>query len=295
MIEDAMRLLAINPTSGRGKGAAIGQEVANYLKERSIEYRIVTGSNALTFQDNLQREAKAHSGEDVSIIAVGGDGLIHMTLQISVRYELPLATIPAGTGNDFVRALGWNPARALEPLWAAINTEPSQIDLGNIDGEYFGAIASTGFDSLVNERANQMAWPKGPAKYNVAMALELPKFKPREYRLIVDGQVYEREAMLIAVGNGTSYGGGMLVCPNARLDDGLLDLMILNPVSKREFIQIFPSVYEGKHIEHPQVEMLRGREITIEANAICYADGERIGPMPAHISVGEGILRTWRA
>jgi diacylglycerol kinase (ATP) len=100
--------------------------------------------------------------------------------------------------------------------------------------------------------------------------------------------------MLIAAGNGNSYGGGMLVCPDADLTDGLLDLMILNPVSKREFVRIFPSVYEGKHIEHPQVEILRAKEITIEAAAICYADGERIGPMPAHITVSEGALKTWR-
>ncbi|MEY4683251.1 MAG: hypothetical protein RL534_670 [Actinomycetota bacterium] len=204
-------------------------------------------------------------------------------------------TIPAGTGNDFVRTLGWNPDKPLEPLWAALNQQPISIDLGNIDGEYFGAIASTGFDSLVNERANRMKWPKGPAKYNVAMALELPKFKPKNYRFNIDGRSYEREAMLIAAGNGRSYGGGMLVCPDADLHDGQLDLMILNPVSKREFVQIFPSVYEGKHIEHPRVEIIRAKTITIEADAICYADGERIGPLPANILSSESALLTWRS
>ena len=217
-----------------------------------------------------------------------------MAIQVAANANLPLVTIPAGTGNDFVRALGWNPEKPLEPLWAAINENPSLIDLGNVDGEYFGAIASTGFDSIVNERANKMRFPKGPAKYNVAMALELPKFQPLQYKFVIDGKSYEREAMLIAAGNGNSYGGGMLVCPNADLQDGLLDLMILNPVSKREFVMIFPSVYEGKHIEHPQVEIIRAREIYIEADAICYADGERVGPMPAPISVAEKALATWR-
>ena len=125
------------------------------------------------------------------------------------------------------------------------------------------------------------------------MALELPKFKPIKYRFIIDGKEFNREAMLIAAGNGSSYGGGMLVCPNAKLDDGLIDLMILNPVSKREFIQIFPSVYEGKHIEHPEVEIFKAKEIYIESDAICYADGERIGPLPATISVAEAALATW--
>lgn len=291
MIADVMWLLATNPTSGQGRGAKTTQEVANFLSTRTISYKLVTGSNAITFQENLRKEAQ--STNFAGIIAIGGDGLMHMVLQVAVACNLPVATIPAGTGNDFVRTLGWNPEKPLEPLWAALNSDATQIDLGTVDGEYFGAIASTGFDSVVNERANRMKWPKGPAKYNVAMALELPAFKPLEYQFTIDGKCYQREAMLIAAGNGRSYGGGMLVCPDANLQDGLLDLMILNPVSKREFVQIFPSVYEGKHVEHPQVEIIKAKEISIEANAICYADGERIGPMPANISVATRALSTW--
>ena len=288
-----MWLVAVNPTSGRGKGSKIGQLVATFLGDRKIDYRIITGANAIKLLQNLNEaiESKSITG----LIAVGGDGLQHMAIQICVKHSIPLVAIPAGTGNDFVRALGWDVEKPLEPLWAALNEAGDRVDLGSIDGEYFGAIASTGFDSLVNERANSMIWPKGPAKYNVAMAIELPKFKPKEYKFIIDGKRYEREAMLIAAGNGTSYGGGMKVCPNADMNDGLLDLMILNPVSKREFVRIFPSVYEGKHIEHPKVEILQGREIYIEADAICYADGERIGPMPASILADKDALTTWRA
>ena len=299
MIVDAVWLLAINPTSGRGSGASVGQLVANFLAQRKIEYRLVTGANSLAFQENLRRECRDATSETSTtslkgVIAVGGDGLIHMALQSAIPNSIPLVAIPAGTGNDFVRSLGWSPDKPLDPLWAALNETPVNIDTGNIDGEYFGAIASTGFDSLVNERANSIAWPKGPSKYNLAMALELPKFRPLEYQFQIDGKSYQIEAMLIAAGNGRSYGGGMLVCPQADMTDGLLDLMILNPVSKREFVRIFPSVYEGKHVDHPKVEFIRAREIQIEAAAICYADGERIGPMPANISVASGSLKTWR-
>jgi len=86
----------------------------------------------------------------------------------------------------------------------------------------------------------------------------------------------------------------MLVCPDADLQDGYLDLMILNPVSKREFVQIFPSVYKGEHVSHPQVEIKKVKSVTIEANAVCYADGERIGPLPAEINIAPGALKTWR-
>jgi len=282
-------LLAINPTSGRGKGNRVGQQVSNFLAERKIQYQVITGANAHKLQENLRREVNNCEG----IIAVGGDGLMHMCIQIAALSKIPLAPIPAGTGNDFVRALGWNPDKPLEPLWRALNTQSTRVDLGNVDGEFFGAIASTGFDSIVNERANVMKWPKGPAKYNVAMALELPKFNPIEYKFVIDGREHFREAMLIAAGNGTSYGGGMMVCPDADMNDGYLDLMILNPVSKREFIRIFPSVYEGKHINHPQVEIIKAKEIYLESTAVCYADGERIGPLPATISVAEAALSTW--
>lgn len=292
-----MWLVAVNPTSGRGKGAKLGQEVANFLNARELPYQIITGANALAFQKNLIdtiAQLQSNSTQIFAVVAVGGDGLIHLTLQIAVPNAIPIVTVPAGTGNDFVRSLGWDLDRPLGPLWSAITGEPEQLDLGEIDGEYFAAIASTGFDSLVNERANKMLWPKGPAKYNVAMALELPRFKPISYKFSIDGSYLEREAMLIAIGNGRSYGGGMLVCPDAKLDDGLFDLMILNPVSKREFIKIFPSVYEGAHVSHPQVEIHRAKEIKIDAAAICYADGERIGPMPATFNIAAGALKTWR-
>ena len=223
-VELLMWLLAANPTSGRGSGAVTTQLISNYLNDRGIRYRLVTGANAIAFQENLRSESNVAT----RIIAVGGDGLIHMSLQVAAQRNLPMVCIPAGTGNDFVRTLGWQPDKPLEPLWAALNKEPDVIDLGTIDGEYFGAIASTGFDSLVNERANKMSWPKGPAKYNVAMAMELPKFKPIAYKFQIDGREFNREAMLIAIGNGRSYGGGMLVCPDADLTDGKLDLMILS-------------------------------------------------------------------
>ena len=294
MIVGAMWLVAINPTSGRGKGSILGQQVSNYLNERKIEYRIVTGANSQVFQEKLRANTSELRDNLVGIIAVGGDGLIHMVLQVAVQFGKPIVTIPAGTGNDFVRAIGWDLKRPLAPLWEALTASSISIDLGEIDGEYFGAIASTGFDSLVNERANAMAWPKGPAKYNVAMALELPRFKPIKYKFRMDERTLEREAMLIAVGNGKSYGGGMLVCPDADLNDGLLDVMILNPVSKREFIRIFPSVYEGLHINHPQVEIHKVKSVQIDADAVCYADGERIGPMPTKISVAKGALKTWK-
>jgi diacylglycerol kinase (ATP) len=169
------------------------------------------------------------------------------------------------------------------------------MDLGLVDGEWFGAILSTGFDSVVNEKANTMGWPKGPMKYNAAIAMELPRFKPRHYEITLDDRTISTEAMLIAVANGRSYGGGMLVCPNANIVDGLFDVMVLHPVSTIEFMKVFPRVFAGTHISHPAVEIVRSRSVRIEAKAVAYSDGERIGQLPISAECIPGALKTWVA
>jgi diacylglycerol kinase (ATP) len=191
--------------------------------------------------------------------------------------------------------LGWNLDVFDSQLEAVITQEPSAVDLGLVDGEWFGAILSTGFDSIVNEKANTMNWPKGPMKYNAAIAIELPRFKPRHYEITLDDRTISTEAMLIAVSNGRSYGGGMLVCPNANIADGLFDVMVLHPVSTIEFIKVFPRVFAGTHVSHPAVEIVRSRSVRIESKAVAYADGERIGQLPISAECIPGALRTWVA
>jgi diacylglycerol kinase (ATP) len=164
-----------------------------------------------------------------------------------------------------------------------------------VDGEWFGAILSTGFDSIVNEKANSMRWPKGPMKYNAALAIELPRFKPRHYEITLDDRTISTEAMLIAVSNGRSYGGGMLVCPNANINDGLFDVMVLHPISKIEFMKVFPRVFAGTHISHPAVEIVRTRTVSIESKAVAYADGERIGQLPVSAECIHNAAQTWVA
>jgi diacylglycerol kinase (ATP) len=125
------------------------------------------------------------------------------------------------------------------------------------------------------------------------MFFELPIFKPLEYEIDVDGDRISTRAMLIAIANGVSYGGGMKICPNSDIRDGLFDLLILEPVSKFEFLKVFPRVFKGTHITHPKVKILRGRKISIDSNAIAYADGERIGPLPIKAEIIPGALKTW--
>ncbi|MSO42980.1 MAG: hypothetical protein EXQ76_01945 [Candidatus Planktophila sp.] len=287
-----MWALVINPTSGSGKGASIGAYVAGFLTARNIAHEVVSGSSAIELVNRLSAFTAKYP-ECTGVIAVGGDGLAHIVLQKTTPAQIPLAVIPAGTGNDFVRTLGWSLDNVDSYLEAIVSTPPKSMDLGLVDGQWFGAILSTGFDSIVNEKANTMSWPKGTMKYNVAMAIELPRFSPRHYEITLDDRTISTQAMLIAISNGRSYGGGMLVCPDADIHDGYFDVMVLHPVSKIEFLKVFPRVFKGTHVTHPAVEILRSKRVGIKADAVAYADGERIGSLPITAECIPDAMTTW--
>ena len=288
-----MWAVVINPVSGSGKGAILGTKTAGFFAEKQLPNQIITSTTADKLRISLTEFLDNNVGSIDGVIAVGGDGLVHLVLQMVVPRNIPFSAIPAGTGNDFVRTLGWNLEEIETQLNTVVSKLPTAIDLGLVDSEWFGAVLSTGFDSVVNEKANTLKWPKGPSKYNVAIAIELPKFKPLIYTIELDNQVIETEAMLIAVGNGRSYGGGMKVCPDAVLDDGLFDVMVLRPVSKIEFVRVFPTVFSGKHVEHKQVDIYRTKRVSLHAPAVAYADGERIGGLPVRAECIAGAGLSW--
>ena len=285
-----MLILFANPSSGRGKGGKVLSIIENFLKLSNEVFSSIS-TKSLEQSLFLLRET-VNKYPQAKIIVIGGDGMLHAAIN-NVQGN-PIGLIPAGTGNDFARALGLSLEDPIENIRRVLSADVEEVDLGKIGDEYFAAICSTGFDSVVNERANKLKWPTGKMKYNIAMLLELPRFKPRNYEIVIDGKQMQTQAMLIAIANGLSYGGGMKVCPAADIQDGLLDIMILAPVPKLEFIRIFPSVFKGLHITHPAVSILQGRSIQINANAVAYADGERIGDLPLDVSISHNRLKVLR-
>ena len=285
-----MLILFANPTSGRGKGAKVLAIIEKYLISQNLHFILISTSSLnqslLLLKGNIQKYPEA------KVIVIGGDGMVHAA--INNIENNPIGLIPAGTGNDFARALGLALDDPISSIKRATSANIDLVDLGKVGEDYFAAICSTGFDSIVNERANGLKWPHGKMKYNIAMLLELSRFQPKSYKIVVDGKSLETQAMLIAIANGLSYGGGMKVCPAAQLQDGLLDIMILGPVSKFEFIRIFPSVFKGLHITHPAVSIFQGRSIQIIADAVGYADGERIGNLPLNISISPSRMKVLR-
>lgn len=286
-----MWAIAINPTAGHGKGVVVGQKVVDFFSAQEIPYQVFSGATASDLRNALETFLSSHQCQGV--ISVGGDGLAHLVMQLTVPRQIPFAVIPAGTGNDIVRTLGWSLDDISTYLQRITSEKAQAIDLGIVDSEWFAAILSTGFDAVVNERANSLRWPRGPQRYNVAIALELPRFTPMSFEIELDTETITTDAMLIAIGNGRCYGGGMYVCPQAQLHDGLFDVMILEPVSKVEFLKVFPTVYSGSHISHPKVKILRSAKVKLTADAVAYADGERIGPAPIYAECIRGAGLTW--
>lgn len=286
--------LAVNPTSGQGRGARAGAAAADHLGGAGLDVRWLTGDDAADLAAKVR--ATIEAGVE-ALVVVGGDGMVNLGLNAVAGTPLPLGIVPAGTGNDIAHALGLpvdDVAAAAGVLRQALSDGSRQVvdaarctwrePDGSPASQWFAGVLGAGFDAIVNERANGWRWPRGRAKYVTAMLRELPVFKPRAYTIELDGEVWATPAMLVAVGNGPSYGGGMRVCPAAELDDGLLDVMVVEPLGRPEFLRIFPRVYAGTHVEHPAVTIRRARSVTVAATGIVgYGDGERFGALPMTI------------
>ena len=294
----ALRIVvAINPTASFGKGRAVGPSVVQSL--RGAGHRVTALSEA-TMEDLHREAAKAVTLAPDALVVVGGDGMVSLGANLVAETPIPLGIVPSGTGNDVSRGLRI-PIRdtdaAIDQLLNALAGEPRVIDAALIRraGEpdrWYAGVLSAGFDALVNERANLMRWPRGKSRYNVALFRELATLKPTTYRLVLDGVEWNTAGTLVSIANNTSFGGGMLITPDALLDDGLLDVCVVEPLSRIAFLGIFPRVFKGTHVTDPRVSIRRAKHVTIEADGVvAYADGERVGPLPLEIEIVPGALR----
>ncbi|MEU8226938.1 YegS/Rv2252/BmrU family lipid kinase [Kribbella sp. NPDC048915] len=280
--------LVVNPTSGRGRGARIAPVVRERIAAAGLTVDVHTTTCAADV-GRLAAEVVASGADAVALI--GGDGTIHLGAQVLANSGMPFGVIPAGTGNDFARSIGvpLNDPAAAADLVVAGRTR--SVDLAVAKDEFITTVVAGGFDSLVNKRANELSWPKGSSRYTVATLAELRTFKPLEYVVTVDDEVIETKAMLVAVGTGPTYGGGLHICAGARIDDGLLDVTIIEPVSRLTLLQLFPKLSKGTHVGHPAVRALRARSVRIDSPGItAYADGELLGPLPVDVTIAPAAL-----
>ncbi|MER6118116.1 diacylglycerol kinase [Streptomyces sp. A0642] len=286
--------LFVNPTAGRGRGAHAAQPAASALRDAGFSVRTVLGEDA---DDALRRAREAVAGGTGALIAVGGDGMMSLALQAVAGTLTPLGVVAVGTGNDFARALGLpirDPAAAGRLAAEALKGGAvREIDLGRVGNRWFGSVLASGFDSRVNDRGNRMRWIGGRFKYDLAILAELAAFQPLAYRISLDGGPFrEIGATLIAVGNGSTYGGGMRICADAVMDDGLFDVTVVGACSRTTLLKVFPRVYKGTHLTHPAVTVHRVSSLTLEAAGVtAYADGEPLGALPLTATCVPGAVR----
>jgi diacylglycerol kinase (ATP) len=281
-VADFVALLA-NPTAGRGRAGRLIAPATAALRTAGLDVRLLTGGSAA---ESVRLGTAAVADGATALVALGGDGLVHWALQAVAGTAVPLAIVPAGTGNDMAAVL--DVPTDLPALGAALAAGTySEVDAGLVvdgagdPGRWWLGVLCAGFDSAVNERANRMRWPRGPRRYDLAILAELSALRPRPMVLTLDGVARELEVTLVAVGNGPQYGGGKRISPAARMDDGLFDVTVVAPVSRRTLVRLTPALSTGRHVEHPAVEVIRARTVELAApGLIAYADGERIAPLP---------------
>ncbi len=275
--------LLVNPTAGKGKHTHLVQAVHERLRADGAEVEVIQGGDGAEAAD-LATAAVA-DGYDV-LAVMGGDGMVHLALDAVVHSTTRLGIIATGTGNDVARYLGLPRGKPLEAADVILDGVTRTIDVARAGADLYVTVLASGFDSLVNERANRARWPRGQMRYNLATLAELRVFEPLPYTLELDGVRRQLDAMLVAVGNGPSYGGGLRICEGAELDDGLLDVVIIKPISKLELIKVFPRLFRGTHVTHSSYEHHRVSRVSVAAPGIvAYADGERLGPLPLTVDV----------
>ena len=295
--------LLVNPTAGHGRGADRGAEVMRALAARGHDVLDLTTDSA----DAALRTARQAVVDGVdALVAVGGDGMVHLAANVVAGTDLPLGVVAAGSGNDIARAAGLprhDIAASVRGIEHGLETGGRAIDAVRIGPpdylthEWFLGVLSCGIDAEVNDLANTLSWPRGTGRYVRALGTVLRAFRPYGYRITIDGQVWESPGTLVAVANGTSIGGGMRIAPDALLDDGLLDVVIAGPLSRAGVAAVFPRIYSGRHVGHPACSVVRARSVLVEPSPVgpappaAFADGERLGPLPMRAEIAPGAVR----
>lgn len=293
-------VVVLNPTSGRGEGTKRREVLRQLLNAAVARWQTQTGEtlrwelveSTRRGEATMLAEQAAARGADV-VAAAGGDGTLGEVVNGIVGTHAVLAVVPLGTGNDFARCLGIG-----TDLECAVETlvfgTPMWMDLGKTDDRWFCNIAGCGFDAVVADRINcGIRGLRGAPAYVAAILRSLADFRPAHLTLTLDGETRTLRAMLCSVANAPMYGGGMRIAPDARIDDGWFDVCILGDTGTWEFLRAFPRVFQGTHVSHPKVTMLRAQHVRVESTPLLptLVDGEIIGATPSEFHLHPRAIR----
>lgn len=287
--------VVLNPAAGRARARIAPDTLRAALAPHDATLEISESA-----ADAIARAEKAAAGGR-DLVAAGGDGTVGALAGVAAAAGCRLAIVPCGSGNDFAATLGYARRAPLDALAVLDDAGTDRIiDLAHAttaDGttRWFCSVSASGFDSEANRWANTVQHLSGQMLYVVAVLRTLATYRPHPFRVTIDGEVHDARAWLAAVGNGPMYAGGMRIAPTAVLDDGLLDCCVIGAISRPGFLRHFPKVFKGTHTKLDVVDIRRGKHFHIESldPAVpieLYADGERIGPLPATVEVRPGAL-----
>lgn len=275
----------VNPIAGSGRAQRVWAKLA-------ARHPHVAEHAHFTRGPGHGEEIAAQLAEEgcEAVVAVGGDGTLHEVLNGVLRATSKpcVGVIPAGTGNDFARSVSLprDPEKALEVCQRG-QAEP--IDVGLVNGRAYINVAGFGFDAAVAEevasRSNKGA--TGPIPYLMAVLHQLITFRPRQLSIHMDDQVIEAPVLFGAVGNGSTYGGGMKICPRARVDDGLLDLCVAGDFGPFETLVNLLKVFRGSHVTHPKCQYFRAQRVVVDGDPSVrvHADGQLLGGLPVTFEI----------
>lgn len=282
----------VSAAAGRGRAGRLAETALGELRAAGLTPRVLPATTGAEAQAQARL---AVAGGAAAVVAVGGDGTAHAGLQAVAGTGTPLGLVPAGTGNDLVLALGVpaDPVAAARAIAADLRAgERRVVDAGRVGERWWATVLCCGFDSAVTDRANRLRWPRGRRRYDLAVLLELARLRPYEITLGLDGEERTLPATMIAVGNTAWYGGGLNICPGADPADGLFDVTLVGPTTRRELARTRPRLADGSHVDHRSVSVFRAARVELSCPGVTtYADGEPIGPLPVVVECVPGALK----
>jgi YegS/Rv2252/BmrU family lipid kinase len=281
--------LIINPSAGGGRPARALPDVQAALRSHGLEHRVEETRSL----EHARELAVAAAANGEVAVAFGGDGLISAVAGALKHSDGVVGMLPGGRGNDLCRVLGIprGPAAACSVLASGIVRE---LDLGEAGDRTFVGIASCGFDSVVNRIANETRVVRGSLVYAYGLLRALPSWKPARFEVTLDGgDTREFTGYSVAAANSKAFGGGMLLAPDASLTDGLLDVVMIEHMTRLRYLRLAPTVFSGRHIRQRTVSVVRSREVHIEATRpfTLYADGEAIAELPVTVRALPAAVR----
>lgn len=286
-------LFIVNPVAGKGTGKSYIKTIHDYMSNANCDYQVKVSSRVGNVTE-LAEWGCAHDFTD--IISVGGDGtLIEALNGLDLTKDICLGIIPSGTGNDFARVLNLS-KDPLDCLDVIIKRQFKVSDVGLINNKRFINTCGCGIDSQILMDTNRIKKAvHGPTAYLLSTIKNLATYNSKKVKIRIDEMEFTKNAILIAIANGKYFGGGMMIAPDAEIDDGLLEICIVNHLSKSKLLALFPSIFKGTHIHiKPTVEMYKGKEITIEnieGEMVANGDGNLIGTTPLNVKIIDKKLK----